>query len=138
MTTSDSSPRAPWYRSPWPMLALAAVAVAALVIGLALRFLADPRPVEAVAELRQCALVFGMAAFIVSGYATMTTALPLPRFGRGLLLRLFPRLDQQPPPVTAAAARWTPVARTLAFVAWGGGALWYLVAGIGWLIARLI
>lgn len=87
------------------MLILAVAAVIVLFVGLCLRFLADPRPVEMVNDLRQFALIFGMGSFLVAGRATTTTAAQLPAFGRRLTLWVLPRLDEAPPPVTPAAER---------------------------------
>lgn len=138
MTTPEPAraQRAPWYRSPWPVMIVGSAALAALLVGLGLRFFTDPHPAEAVSQLRQFALIFGLGASIVSSYATTTAPGRVASFGRGLVLRVFPRLDEQPPPVTAAASRWAPIAQRLALTAWFGAAIWFVVALIGWLIGR--
>jgi hypothetical protein len=137
-TPAERHARAPWYRSPWPMLILAGAAATALVVGLAVRFLADTGPGEVVDDLRHFALIFGAAAFFLSELATTTKPQQVPSLGRGLWLRLLPRLDEVPPPATPTAARWTPVSRRLATFAWVGAALWYVVAFVGWLISRAL
>lgn len=72
------------------------------------------------------ALFSGLIGALLAGMALDEKSQSI-RFGRSLLLWIFPGADQPPPPVTPASRRWAPLARTLGFSVMVLTGCWFLV-----------
>lgn len=131
--TRSSAPRGlPWWRRPWIAVGLAAVALCALVIGLALRFTLEPPLPSELSDLRRLALIGGLGAAFLARRAKQTQPDQVSRWTRWTL-KLFPGSDQRQPPPTEAARRLLDVAAKVGLIACLGAAIWYAAAIGAWL-----